>query len=671
MANRPFDSSLCCSECGKVLEDSYFSEEPTFIKGGAGQSHLSGNFVRSDCSASRERTLDSGIGRLRVKGPLISAFLLSFRHVFEGMKNLCCGLGMDQQPEGILKAALAFYRMAFQNNFIREHRSELVQAACVYIACRENRLPYLFIDFSNWLKVNVYVLVAVFVQLCKALWLEEHCIIQKPFDPSLFIHKYTTWRRGSGLWGAAVYLSALAYGLKCSKSDVVSSNFVLVHRRKLVHVREATLTKRLVEFENAKSAISWHFTDNCILRSVTCCFRIYGELKRHYASNRSGAQSPIISYWIEELNANAKADETGSATETNIGLDISDSRELLCEQKGTNTPGYKIGLCKSCYNELVEFSGSLEGGSDPPAFQRAERERATLTAMEKENESSLLEKERNSFPGVEKEKSQTDTRKTVHPSSTDGGLDGSHREDNMTTNAGDESDSLSDIDDVEVDGYLHNEEEKNYKKIIWEKMNREYLEEQAAKEAAAAAAREACATNFKGTPEELQAAQELATATAAALAKAKKEKKQIRAAEEKNATPAQAAAEATRQMLIKKRLSSKINYDVLDKLFDETGAPESTKKQKTESNNSDEDMPRKGGRALESEKADRTDEPEGEGEDYEMEGYAEGEEYGNDQYYGNDYLKQDTITRVTTMAMIVFDPDVSPDSFGAIFFDRT
>ncbi|PKI70044.1 hypothetical protein CRG98_009507 [Punica granatum] len=411
MANRPFDSSLCCSECGKVLEDSYFSEEPTFIKGGAGQ----------------------------------------------------------------------------------------------------------------------------------------------------------TGRRGSGLWGAAVYLSALAYGLKCSKSDV-------------------------------------------------------------------------------ELNANAKADETGSATETNIGLDISDSRELLCEQKGTNTPGYKIGLCKSCYNELVEFSGSLEGGSDPPAFQRAERERATLTAMEKENESSLLEKERNSFPGVEKEKSQTDTRKTVHPSSTDGGLDGSHREDNMTTNAGDESDSLSDIDDVE---------------------------EQAAKEAAAAAAREACATNFKGTPEELQAAQELATATAAALAKAKKEKKQIRAAEEKNATPAQAAAEATRQMLIKKRLSSKINYDVLDKLFDETGAPESTKKQKTESNNSDEDMPRKGGRALESEKADRTDEPEGEGEDYEMEGYAEGEEYGNDQYYGNDYLKQDTITRVTTMAMIVFDPDVSPDSFGAIFFDRT
>lgn len=28
----------------------------------------------------------------------------------------------------------------------------------------------------------------------------------------------------------------------------------------------------------------------------------------------------------------------------------------------------------------------------------------------------------------------------------------------------------------QVDGYLHNEEEQRYKKIIWEEMNKEYLE---------------------------------------------------------------------------------------------------------------------------------------------------------------------------------------------------
>ena len=103
---------------------------------------------------------------------------------------------------------------------------------------RENNKPYLLIDFSNYLRTNVwvyflllldvwrclytfsfivaffnldlfeylclwmlfvfcqwllcsYVLGAVFLQLCKVLRLEEHPIVQKPVDPSLFIYKYT------------------------------------------------------------------------------------------------------------------------------------------------------------------------------------------------------------------------------------------------------------------------------------------------------------------------------------------------------------------------------------------------------------------------------------------------------------------------------------------------
>ncbi|CAK9176035.1 unnamed protein product, partial [Ilex paraguariensis] len=127
-----------------------------------------------------------------------------------------------------------------------------------------------------------------------------------------------------------------------------------------------------------------------------------------------------------------------------------------------------------------------------------------------------------------------------------------HGVDDASPKVCDESESFSDIDDVEVDGYLHNEEEKQYKKIIWEEMNREYLEEQAAKEAAAAAAKEACEANFHNCPEGMQAAQELAAAAAAAVAKSRKERQQRRAAEASNSSPPQTAAEATRQMLTKK-----------------------------------------------------------------------------------------------------------------------
>ncbi|KAK4747570.1 hypothetical protein SAY87_014156 [Trapa incisa] len=587
LAERPFDGSLCCSECGRVLEDFNFSETTTFVKDAAGQSHLSGIRVRTvqgDGSASRERTLENA---------------------YEGMKNLCYGLGMDQ-PEGILREASAFYRMALEKNFTRGRRSELVQAACIYIACRESKLPYLLIDFSNWLKINVYVLGAVFLQLCKVLWLEEHQIVQKPIDPSLFIHKYTTclsggrnnevartalriianmrrdWmqtgRKPSGLWGAAVYVSALAHGLSCSKYDIL----------RLVHVCEATLTKRLIEFENTKSG------------SLT----------------------------IEELNAKAMDEERAPAVETNIDVDIC-PRELLCEHKGTEIPHYKIGLCKSCYNEFVEFSGGLEGEADPPAFQRAERERAILASLEKERNSNLHE---NGSSRVTSEKMQAGTEESgVHT-----GSNGTAEAKDRNAVAGDESDTLSDIDDVEVDCYLHNEEEKHNKKILWELQNREYLEEQAAKEAAAAAARKAFAANFKGTSEEL-AAQELAAATKAAVANARKAKQRKRAAEAKNAAPAQTAAEATRQILEKKRLSSKINYEELEKLFAQNEAPENFKKQKTESLNNGEDKPHKGGRKLESEETpgrNQGSELKPDDENNEEEGEAEGEEYEYGQFYG-------------------------------------
>ncbi|CAK9135417.1 unnamed protein product [Ilex paraguariensis] len=107
--------------------------------------------------------------------------------------------------------------------------------------------------------------------------------------------------------------------------------------------------------------------------------------------------------------------------------------------------------------------------------------------------------------------------------------------------------------------------------------------EQAAKEAAAAAAKEACEANFHNCPEGMQAAQELAAAAAAAVAKSRKERQQRRAAEASNSSPPQTAAEATRQMLTKKRLMSKVNYDVLEKLFDESAAPENAKKIRTKS----------------------------------------------------------------------------------------
>ncbi|XP_060219036.1 uncharacterized protein LOC132645833 isoform X2 [Lycium barbarum] len=440
----------------------------------------------------------------------------------------------------------------------------------------ENKKPFLLIDFSEYLRINVYILGAVFLQLCKLLHLENHPIVQKPVDPSLFIHRFTdrlfggrkpnisrsalhilasmkrdwmqTGRKPSGLCGAALYIASLSHGLSCSKSEII----------KVVHICESTLTKRLIEFENTESG------------SLT----------------------------IDEFNTRAEELEKEGrlALQPYSGSKGSGITEVLCEHKENVKLPFAHGLCESCYTDFVKLSGGLDGGAEPPAFQRAERERL----MAKEDAEEIAEDpnfpisnpvENDGGEYLEPEKGgNTQSMKNMHISGSEqigassvakfdhnATPDTLHGMDGMDPDDHDESDNFSDIDDVEVDGYLHNEQEKIYKKIIWETMNREYLEEQAAKEAAALDAKKKYESRFANCSEDVQEAQRIAAAAAANVKKSRMEKQQKRAAELKNSGPAKSAAEAAKHMLTKKRLSSKINYDVLEKLFNESG-PENPKK---------------------------------------------------------------------------------------------
>ncbi|XP_014491340.1 transcription factor IIIB 60 kDa subunit isoform X3 [Vigna radiata var. radiata] len=531
------DGFLCCVICGKVLEDYFFTEEPTFVKNTAGQSKLSGNYVRtvqSEFSESRQRTLD---------------------RAHEEIKFLSSGLGV--QDEHMADQALAFYKLALGENFTRGRKSELVQAACLYIAFRDNNKPYLLIDFSNYLRIDVYALGSVFLQLCEVLKLGEHPIVQRPIDPSLFIHRYTknlikrgskavsdtalslvasmkrdwmqTGRKPSGLCGAALYISAFAHGIKCSKPDIL----------RIVHVCEQTLTKRLVEFENTKCS------------SLT----------------------------VEELDTLAKEQEK-NPTAMPEGELKGVSKDLLCEHKDSGASHFALGLCEECYKDLDMLSGGLGGGSDPPAFQRAEREREKRALLKESVDEAcdLANASNDQFKSHREDLPVPEGigANVAHESVKDGECDDSFRED--------ESETLSDIDDEEVDLYIHDEKGRQIKKILWEEANREYLEEQAAKEAIAEANKKVFEANFENCSEDLLAARELAASASEAVAKSRKEMKQRRANEAKSMGPAQSAAEAFGQMSNKKRqlqsLKSKVNFDRLGELFNELEKTDDPKKEK-------------------------------------------------------------------------------------------
>ncbi|KAM3699517.1 hypothetical protein ACJW31_05G031300 [Castanea mollissima] len=540
---------VCCDVCGKVLHEDLYTDEPSFVKGAGGESKLSGSVVRSiqsGYSESFRRTLDKG-------RDMIESIVTTF--------NISGG-------DSIVNPACAFYQIAVERNFTRGRKTDQVAAACLYIACRvaKDPKPFLLIDFSEYLSINVYVLGAVFLQLCQLLSLGEHPTIIKPVDPSLYISRFTekllkqrnmkvsqtalyliarmkrdwmqTGRKPSGLCGAALYISALSHGYSFSKTDIV----------KIVHICEMTLTKRLIEFENTDSG------------SLT----------------------------IEELTKNAV-----ELKESVPSVGVSQkSGEVLCEHKNSGAPHFAHGLCRTCYDAFVKLSGGLHGGSEPPAFQRAEKERIAMESTNKADESSVPQQESENIEQVEKVKSFTENsqkateneqlnqrdftessqkeneneqlnqRENGSNSATgdqiegDGVSDKFQKSKDSSSITDDESDGLSDIDDVEVDGYLNNDEETRYKTIIWEEMNKEYLEEQAA---AAAAKMEASQVDLENCSDELRAAHEFAAAAAAAVAKSRK------------------------------RLSSKINYDVLETLFTNDPPSDSNKKAKASNDDGDGD----------------------------------------------------------------------------------
>lgn len=110
------------------------------------------------------------------------------------------------------------------------------------------------------------------------------------------------------------------------------------------------------------------------------------------------------------------------------------------------------------------------------------------------------------------------------------------------------------LDDEEIDGYIMTEDESKYKDEMWNKLNADYLREAKAKEERLAKEKE------EGKPE----------------------KKKRRVSRKKNIGPSNTAGEAIEKMLQEKKISTKINYEILKTLTDPTAAKEKETNNATE-----------------------------------------------------------------------------------------
>ncbi|XP_064316999.1 transcription factor IIIB 90 kDa subunit isoform X1 [Phalacrocorax carbo] len=523
-----------CTGCGSVLEDNIIVSEVQFVENSGGGSSAVGQFVSLD-GAGKTPTLGGGFHANLGKE--------SRAQTLQNGKRQIHHLGNQLQlNQHCLDTAFNFFKMAVSKHLTRGRKMTHVIAACLYLVCRTEGTPHMLLDLSDLLQVNVYVLGKTFLLLAREL-----CINAPAIDPCLYIPRFAhmlefgdknhevsmtalrllqrmkrdwmhTGRRPSGLCGAALLVAARMHDFRRTVKEVI----------RVVKVCESTLRKRLTEFEDTPTSqltidefMKIDLEEECDPPSFTAGQKKLKiqQLEKALSKKLEDFEGEISSYQdeieIELENSRPKAkgvfanftkdDSIEDNTCSVLGEEEAEDEELEAAANHLN---------KDFYNELHEKDrveknedGECKNGNEalvrPPALESLLGPLPTAASL-----------------GITESIKECISAKDREPGE----------------NTGDGELDLSGIDDSEIDRYILNEAEAQIKAELWMKENADYLKEQKEKEARIAKEKELGIY---------------------------KEHKPKKSAKKREPIQASTAGEAIEKMLEQKKISSKINYNVL------------------------------------------------------------------------------------------------------------
>merc|ERR1719158_422827 len=464
-----------------------------------------------------------------------------------------------------------FYKMALGRGMTRGRKNVHVIAACVYITCRIESTGHMLIDISDVLEVDVYQIGRVYLKL-----IQELCINIPTMDPCLFVMRYAyklefgdsthevsqtalrllsrmkkDWihfgRRPSGLCGAALLLASRLHEFNRSFEDIL----------KVVKVHESTLRKRLNEFgQTAASELTLDeffevdldameeemdppcFTkgrekDLGLLDSDGKMTTILNEMKRleekiekeledrRASVKKSRLRTPSCSSSVDSFSwSSSSSDSEFEQVKTR-------AQEALDEFLEAET----IGIIDECLKTPSPKTGSsglpLDSILMPPPSPR------TLKPANRVNTPKKVRCTPCS-PGL-------GLMNTVDEYLRSGGDCKGVEEEPTEDFVGHELD-LTGIDEDEIESFLLSPEEVKKKTKLWLKVNKEYLQDQEDKRKKKAEEREEMIKQ--------------------GLDPDRKKKVYRKRKHRQSGT----AVEAIEKMAIEKKISTKINYDILKKL---------------------------------------------------------------------------------------------------------
>merc|ERR1719369_1019340 len=521
----------------------------TFVSGDkkGGSNTFGGNFLTGVGRESREVTLKNA----RIK-----------------IVSLCQQLRLRQDH---VDMSFHFYKLALSKGMTRGRKSPHVIAACVYITCRTEATGHMLIDISDVLEVDVYLLGKTYLRLSQGL-----CINIPAMDPCLYVMRYAhklefgdsthevtmtalrlvsrmkkDWihlgRRPSGLCGAALLIAARLHEFNRSFENVL----------KVVKVHESTLRKRLNEFgQTSASQLTLDEFLAADLEAMTeemdpPCFTA-ARNKDQELLDREGRMSSIekeikrleekIDKELEERRSRMKgsssksmsssagtsnlwsSSSSGSEADDDIKCKALDDLDSFLQGEATVTD---IAECLDSASELCSEGLSLDSLLMPPPSPHGVRIRSQGQGSDRVGNIAPCS------PGLGLKNSVEEYMKPI---------DGEAGTDTIHDDCTDDELDLTGIDDEEIESYLMSPKEVKFKTHLWMKVNKEFLKEQ---------------------EEKLKREKEEREEMIKQGLDPDKKKKVYR---KRSHGVSNTAVEAIEKMAVDKKISTKINYDVLKNL---------------------------------------------------------------------------------------------------------
>ena len=534
-------NAVFCRECGTVNEDSNIVNEVGFLEHDDGTSTVTGQFV-SERGTSKFRSKVPGYNRQSrevtiEKGVVYLSYNYIIKNFFSKLINKKLIISIARKRiqtvasslklnNSIVEAAHRLYLLALQHNFVNGRRTHHVVAACLYIACRRERSPHMLIDFSDVLQTNVYVLGHTFLNFCHLLNFHLPLV-----DPSLYIQRFaarlefedktqtvanTALRIVQRMKRDWLQTGRRPAGI-CGASLFIAARLHGFRRTpneiiQIVRVCDVTLRKRLYEFEDTPSGLLTaeefqliDLEDECDPPAYTFNLKKVKENKNTIEESNNAIESPI-----KKQKRDRQLGE-GINGDSNIDLPLS---EIEREMEAT--------LKTKEFQEIEkdsELQHQLENASLPKQQNENDKKKTVIN-----NNTTILTS------------SSNNSSSSSSSSNDSNAINEKEKQNNIEAiNEEEEEDEFTDLDDKELTSYIMSSEEVTLKTELWNEMNKEFIKQEAEKQEKM--------KNEQNKPKK---------------PRKKREPKRTGLPE----TPIEAAAD-----MLKRKVSTKVNYSALEHLF--------------------------------------------------------------------------------------------------------